>query len=746
MTDPFFTTWNSTWSNEWTENQSNVQWNPADNTQNSIGKIMSQQEQIQWKYKELKELLENPELTDNQKEEIHDQMQKLSDLYSHNKATIATLTTNISGEKEIHVDKNVNTNDSKSKNFSFKKFMIWCGILLFLFLGWLVAIFYSLISNPNRLENFWIDGCTAVNLLQIFSIMFFGLLFVWWLWLFLVNLNKSIVSKNKRKAPFLIWTILSFLLMVIVAILLVTMLQKLSWLSETCGDLWSKQIVKSYAVVKNNKFKTTKILTSENPKLVAPINISFTFNSTAYKSNVAAKLWSVNVKEIVLTCWNWDSIKLSENNVDFENTCFYTQKWTYQPELFVNYIDSVWTEKTYPVSVDPVNIGSEVVVASDKAEVQALNSALLVWKNPVTLKFDSASVFKDYNLPYYIKRSSECNWNWDDEVAVEFQNKYLNEWIYDVCVYFPELWENVFTFPIRVEQWEVSSDFDVKYTISLSTSNNSYNNPEMVQITQLPTTLTLQILSVSPDNPSTQKKLFIDWEQVPSQFSDPNTFKVTIDEDKDQEITLELSDVERQINTKKTIKVSINQATIIWALLVSPETVWTSPFTVNMDASTTTLNDPNDEIVYFSRDFGDWIKNSNTSEAIISHTYEYDFINENGVFYPSVVMRTKNWLTFTVTWTIISVKKPNTNISISLDEHPAQLANVWENVPMSISFDWMPKKIYWEFGDWDTQECDGRSCSDTMHTYIKWWTYSIKARVEFDDKPALEWYINLQVR
>jgi hypothetical protein len=50
---------------------------------------------------------------------------------------------------------------------------------------------------------------------------------------------------------------------------------------------------------------------------------------------------------------------------------------------------------------------------------------------------------------------------------------------------------------------------------------------------------------------------------VPSQFSDPNIFKVTIDEDKDQEIILELSDVERQINTQKTIKVSINQATII---------------------------------------------------------------------------------------------------------------------------------------------------------------------------------------
>ena len=179
---------------------------------------------------------------------------------------------------------------------------------------------------------------------------------------------------------------------------------------------------------------------------------------------------------------------------------------------------------------------------------------------------------------------------------------------------------------------------------------------------------------------------------------------------------------------------------------VSPETVWTSPFTVRLDASTTTLNDPNDEIVYFSRDFWDWVKNSNTSDAIVSHTYEYDFTNENWVFYPSVTMRTKNWLTFTITWTIISVKKPDTNISISLDEHPAQLASVWENVPMSISFDWVPKKIYRDFWDGDTQECDWRSCAETLHAYVIWWTYTIKATVEFEDKPTIEWYINLQVR
>ena len=745
MVDPFFANWQWTsWTNNWQQAEKSVQ---PDTAANSVEQIMSQQEQIQWKYKELKELLQNPELTDNQRDEIHDQMQKLSDLYSHNKATLATLTTNIAWEKEIHVNKNVNTDNSKSKNFSFKKFMIWCGILLLLFLGWIVGVFYSLMKDQNRLNIFWVDSCTAVSLLQLFSIIFFWLLFILWLWLLLVNLNKSIVSKNTRKAPYFLWAILSFLMMAWTAILLVMMIKKLNWFSETCMYRWDNQIVNAYAVVKSTKFRDVEKDLSDNFPLVAPINVKFSLNSFEYKESVTPKLWSANVRNIILDCWNWQQIQLWNDNVNFSSTCFYTTKWSYLTKLLVNYTDAVWTPQTYEVLTQSINIGSDISIASEKYSIETVNSALLVWKNPVNLKFDAASVFKDYNLLYDLKWSSECNWKWDDEKSVEFHSRYINEWVYDVCVYFPELSNDViYTFPIRVEQWEVTSGFNVKYVVSLSTSNNTYDNPESIQVTQLPTTLTIQVLSIMPETDATQKRLLKNWETQPSLFSDPNTFKVTIDEDGDQEIVLEFTDPEQQISTKKTIKVSVNQAAVIWTLLVSPETVGTSPFTVRLDASTTTLNDLNDEIVFFSWDFGDWAKNSNTSEAIVSHTYEYDFTNENGVYYPSVVMRTKNWLVFTVSWTIISVKKPETNITISLDEHPAQLANVWENVPMSISFDWMPKKIYREFWDGDTQECDWRSCSETIHAYANWWTYTIKAAVEFEDKPTVEWYITLQVR
>ena len=266
MTDPFFTTRNNSQSNN-TQNQ----WN--NNTAQIIEKLTSQQQQIQAKYKELKELLNTQNLTENQQNEVHEQMQKLSDLYSQNKATLASLATNISGEKEIHVNKNVNTDNSKSRSFSFKKFMIGCGILLLLFLGWLVVIFNSLIENPGRLAGFWIDWCMAVSLLQIFSIVFFWLMFFWGLTLLLININRLIVTKNKRKFPYIIWTVFSFVILVTVWILLVNMLNKLSGYTKDwkCGDLWDTHLAHAYAVVKTTKFKNTEISdkSSDFNKLIA---------------------------------------------------------------------------------------------------------------------------------------------------------------------------------------------------------------------------------------------------------------------------------------------------------------------------------------------------------------------------------------------------------------------------------------------------------------------------------------------
>ena len=742
MVDPFFTTGNNTDSNQWQN-----QW--LDNSQQTINDLMSQQQQIQEKYKELKELLQDWWLTQNQKDEIHEQMQKLSDLYSQNKVTLASLTTNVAWEKEIHVNKDINTENSKAKSFSFKKFMIGCGILLLVFLGWVVVIFSSLMEDPNRLVWFWIEWCTAVRLLQIFSIVFFWILFFLWLALLLVNVNRLITVKNKRKAPYVLRVLLSIIILWVVWYFWIHMLQNLSNYSETCKDRWDTQLAHPHFIVKNNQYKDVELPKSERNKLIAPINVTFDINTTEYKNRVI-KLWWAKIVNIALSCWNWERLSV-KSDLSVEWKCFYINKWTYQPELIITYLDAALSEKEQRYMIwQDISIRSEIAVESSQQKIEVINSSFLVWKNPVTLNFDTLSIFKDFNLSEYNANwCAKCNCDWirDKTRSANFNREYKDEWLLNVCVQFPDLSDSIiYTFPIRIEQWEVQDKFSVSYTVSTSNPSKTYNNPTSIEVTQLPTTLTLEILSINPDNDSVQRKLFKDWEQKASDFSNKNLFKVVIDEDKSQELVLQITNAEKQITNEFPINISVNRKNIVGVLKVSPDTVWTSPFEVTLDASTTSLTDPNDEIVWFSWDFWDWVKNKNTSTSIVTHEYAYDFTNENGVFYPIVTLQTKKWVIYTITGTIINVKKPDTTLEIYLEDNPAQLANVLQNVPMSITIDWMPTKISRDFWDWETLECDWRFCIDTSHVYAVEWSYTIKVKVEFEDKPTLDWKINLVVK
>jgi hypothetical protein len=186
---------------------------------------------------------------------------------------------------------------------------------------------------------------------------------------------------------------------------------------------------------------------------------------------------------------------------------------------------------------------------------------------------------------------------------------------------------------------------------------------------------------------------------------------------------------------------------IIGNLLVTPDTVWISPFEVKFDASTTTINDIQDEIVYFTWDFGDGEIKENLSQSIISHIYTYDFESENGTFYPKVIIQTKKGREVVV-WsgTMILVQKPNIVLEINIVSHPAQIANIWEKVDMSLDLDWLPDDIIRDFWNWNTLECGGRECTDASQIYSQPWDYTIKAKVSYPNKPTIEGKINLIVK
>jgi hypothetical protein len=97
-------------------------------------------------------------------------------------------------------------------------------------------------------------------------------------------------------------------------------------------------------------------------------------------------------------------------------------------------------------------------------------------------------------------------------------------------------------------------------------------------------------------------------------------------------------------------------------------------------------------------------------------------------------------------WTMVLVKKPNVTLSIDIDSHPTQIANVWEKIDMSLDIDWLPDTIIRDFGNWNTLECGGRECTDASQIYNQIWEYTIEAIVTYADKPTIEWKINLVVK
>lgn len=267
-------------------------------------------------------------------------------------------------------------------------------------------------------------------------------------------------------------------------------------------------------------------------------------------------------------------------------------------------------------------------------------------------------------------------------------------------------------------------------------------------LTEIPTIIKIQINQISPNTPTATKKIVLDGKQVLS--TDPNSFEFTIENSANHEAKIIVEDVPSGAKTEITLPIKINRADIIGKLIVSPDTVGTDPFTVKFDASTTIINDPDDELVSFTWDFGDgtWSMKKDFSEAIITHTYRYDTTNNNGKYHPVVIMKTKKWREVTISpENDIIVKRANQVLDITIDSHPAQVANIGDRVNLSIDFNGLPSEIRRDFGDGKTLTCNTRQeCGSTMHVYTDIWTYLIRAAVAYQDQPTIDGTITLKVK
>ncbi len=269
---------------------------------------------------------------------------------------------------------------------------------------------------------------------------------------------------------------------------------------------------------------------------------------------------------------------------------------------------------------------------------------------------------------------------------------------------------------------------EIKDIATMSLSNDT------VSIAELPTELRFVLNEVRPR--TEQVDIVVMYDDKTLLSTDQKTYDMSVESPGNHTITIRVRDKKTgEEQTVKTIQILVQQEQVVGRIVVKPDSVGIEPFVVKLDASTTTINDPDDEIVYFTRDFGDGDIKKNISQGVVEHTYVFDPKAEEGKYYPSVTITTKKGRTIAAkTENPIIVKKAIRTAKVSFLSHPAQLATIDEPITFAVTTDGVPEKVVWTIGG-DVIECPGRQCMEMTRSFSQTGTFDIMVKVSYEDHP-----------
>ena len=797
---------------------------------------LAQQEQgFRQQLAQLQAFVQNPQTTTQQKQQAQVQYNQIVQQLNFLLAKKQQLMT---GKVNKIVSK---TTKKKWSKLSMKSFMVWCGIFL-LILIWIGGlVFYSFIENPERLTSMWLSLATAKQLLQAFISVFFGLLTLIGFGLLIVNIYRLFTSKNKRKINFIWWIFVWLFIFGLSIAWWMGLINKISDIAPNVG-INSQNLLLTYT-----KYKDWPKLVWEESILIAPSSVLYSLNNAAFNSQVLTKLWSVDLNQIAITldCWNDKELTMNLSNLQFEESCLYLNKWTYEQKLIIDYVNAQTQEKLQETVIAwNLEFASEIQIKWIEYVLNDSKTEILLGQVPSKVTFDASKIFSDFGLEnYIITRDVNDDGEIDREDDPSFTYIYKRPKLYEVSFRIPALNDEAYVIPVRVEpsdvpiceinstflngteysfitdfvdtnevivnyifnvidlsndgiidefkstknnfdyqfpgkwlyaikttfltdegmKWECesdnlqigSSDFDIDYILSYKTPStpdfmpvnelDSVNfNQWIVTINEIPTIIKLNITRVSPQTATTIKKVFLDDKQILS--LDEENFELTINESKQYTVTILVEDPNREIKSEESFEVIIKRDDIVGKILTKPDSVGEDPFTVTFDASTSIVNDPDDEIVFFTRNFGDWEIMKDSSQSIINHTYRYDYENEIGSYDPLLILKTKKGREISVSLnTPIIVKKEIKTFDISIISHPGQQAAIGDRINFALDLDILPSKIFWDFGDGKTLECKERECIETTKVFSEAWEYKVKVTISDNISPDIESQVVIKV-
>ena len=288
-----------------------------------------------------------------------------------------------------------------------------------------------------------------------------------------------------------------------------------------------------------------------------------------------------------------------------------------------------------------------------------------------------------------------------------------------------------------------TSSFTTRYSINFRWPNDSKWQSvtqsgavslidNTLSVWTLPMRLQLLISDITPQTKQTTVSVELDGKTILS--PDNSSYELTLQNTSHEKISIIISDPSLAISSTIEIPIKVIQQDVLGQMKVFPDSVGVSPFEVTLDATTTTLTDPEDEIIYFSRDFWDGSKNPNTSQGRVTHTYVYNEKDQSGTYTPSVTITTKKGKKMTIKLrNPLLVKKPALQSKIMIDSHPAQIAKIWDQVTFTVQSDGSPTHVARDFGNGNPIECDDRSCMTIPTLFERAGEYTIKATITYSD-------------
>ncbi len=304
--------------------------------------------------------------------------------------------------------------------------------------------------------------------------------------------------------------------------------------------------------------------------------------------------------------------------------------------------------------------------------------------------------------------------------------------------------------PIEITQWYAGNQAefvvyhkhnqDDPYAEVDTSTTQAIRDGEKITTELIPSTFQIQVERTVPDA-NADVEVFFNGREI---FPTNRVYEFTVN----QEWLFDLEFVvtnDKGKSSTQTYPVLTSRNSVEALIKVNGEPVGEDPFEVELDASVSPLYDEDDEIVFFTRDFGDGEILQKVSQGKISHTYKFDAENTRGEFYPSVTVFTRKW--FEDTYKLpepIVVKRKQKEVEIFMESHPTQQASVGDTVRMSVRTDGLVDSIQRDFGNNRVVSCEGRECSSTATTYTEPGTYDIKVEVSYEDNiPAVQ---RMQVR